>query len=224
MRKVCQGRCLTVVPGAGARGRDSETYLISAAQEAPAPPVRRPPFSGAWGAAVRARASLRRSSPVRAVPGRACGACPPPPPPPRARLLWLLPAPSKRCLRLRRPGSGSSAGTGGRGEGAGGRGGKRGRAANGVPRLAPAAPPAPPRRPGARVSLRSAACAHVRPASAGPWAAARDGEAVSLSPLGGLVRAQLGPGEHGVKGRNSTSRKASYSCAAESAQSLPLSY
>lgn len=221
MRKVCPGRWLIAVPWAGARSRASLTYLVPAAHKAPAS---RPPFPRAWGAAVRARASRRRSAPVRAVPGRARGARPPPPPPrpPRARLLWLLPAPNERCLRLRRPGSGFGAGTGGRGEKAGGRGGERGGAANGVPCLAPAAPPAPPCRPGAHAALRSAACAHVCPASAGPWAAARDGAAVNVSPLGGLVCAQLGPGEHGVKGRNSASRKASCSCAPTSAQRLPI--
>lgn len=213
------------MPRAGARSRASLTYLVLAAHKAPAS---RPPFPRAWGAAVRARASRRRSALVRAVPGRARGARPPPPPPPPrppcARLLWLLPAPNERCLRLRRSGSGSGsgAGTGGRGEEAGGRGGERGAAANGVPRLAPAAPPAPPCRPGAHAALRSAACAHVCLASAGPWAAARDGAAVNVSPLGGLVCAQLGPGEHGVKGRNSASRKASCSCAPTSAQRLPI--
>lgn len=39
-----------------------------------------------------------------------------------------------------------------------------------------------------------------------------------MSPLGGLVSAQLSPREHGVKGRNSTSRKASRICASTSEQ------
>lgn len=171
VRKVCPGRWLVAVPRARARSRASLTYLVPAAHKTPAlpalSPARRPRFSGAWGAAVRARESRRRSAPVRAVPSRVRGARPPPPPlplPPRARLLWLPPAPSERCLRLRRPGSGSSAGTGGRGVGAGGRGGERGGAANGVPRLAPAAPPRVSAPAG---SPRSPALCRVRPRVSG---------------------------------------------------------
>lgn len=172
VRKVCPGRWLVAVPRARARSRASLTYLVPAAHKTPAlpalSPARRPRFSGAWGAAVRARESRRRSAPVRAVPSRVRGARPPPPPPlplpPRARLLWLPPAPSERCLRLRRPGSGSNAGTGGRGVGAGGRGGERGGAANGVPRLAPAAPPRVSAPAG---SPRSPALCRVRPRVSG---------------------------------------------------------
>lgn len=171
------------------------TWSLQLADQAPAPPTCLPPTARARWAAVRARASRRRRSvPARAVPSRAHGARRQPPPP-RARLLWLLPAPSKRCLRLRLS---ARAREGGETRGREGRGAlrnsQRGPAprATGSPRCAPPDPASPSAR---------AACARVRSPAAGRWARRRRAEALSASPLGGLVRAQLGSRERGVKGR-----------------------
>lgn len=187
---------------AGERSRACPTYLsLQLAHQVPVPPAGQPPFAGARWAAVRARARRRRRSlPVRAVPGRARGARLPAAAAAAARQAAVAAAGAKRAVSALPP---LRRGHGKEGRGAGGRGGERGGAANGVQRLAPpACLPALP-RPCARQDPASpcaqAACAHVRSASAGPWARFQRGAAVSVSPLGGLVRAQSGPGEHGLK-------------------------
>ncbi|XP_061253343.1 uncharacterized protein LOC133235662 [Bos javanicus] len=152
---------------------------------------RQPGPAGQQCAPARAAAAVSRSALFPAEPSAPARQ----PPPPRARLLWLLPAPSKRCLRLRLS---ARAREGGETRGREGRGALRNSQRGPAPRAAgsPRCAPLDPASPCAR-----AACARVRSPSAGPWARRRRGEVVNVSPLGGLVRAQLGSREHGVKGR-----------------------
>lgn len=150
VRKVCPSGWLIPV-----RGWREETGMptyraLQLADQAPAPPTCQPPTARARRAAVPA--SRCRSVLVRAVPSRAHGARPTAAPP-RASLLWLLPAPSKRCLRL----SASPRGRGKEGRRAGGRAGALRSSQRGLAlrrRLSPLRPAGP------RVALRSG---RVRP-------------------------------------------------------------
>ena len=200
MRKVCPSRWLIPVPGpARGAGHSQPTWSLQLAHQVPAPPAGQPPIAGARWAAVRARARRRRRSPPFSAEPAASARQPPPPL--RASLLWPLLAPSERCLRFLR----SGAGTGGRGEGREGGAGSAaeqptGSRASRRPRAPPPTRASAPLRPaGPRVALRSGS---VHPRAFGlrrALGAAPEGAAVSVSPLGGLVRAQSGPGEHGLK-------------------------
>lgn len=210
-RKVCLSIWLIPVPGpARGAGHAQPTWSLQLAHQMPVPPAGQPPVAGARWAAVRARARRRRRSlPFRAVPGRARGARLPAATA-AARQAAVAAAGAKRAVSalppLRRGHGEEGRGADGRGEARAGGAGSAAEQPTGSralrrPRTRPRQPALP--RPCAQQDLASpcaqAACAHVRSASAGPWARFQRGAAVSVSPLGGLVRAQSGPGEHGLK-------------------------
>ncbi|XP_070349626.1 protein FAM246C-like [Equus asinus] len=181
---IANGEILHPAPPAG---RSEEpgipTYLVFAAHRVPGPPAHQPPLARARWAAVRARASRRRSAPVRAVPGRARGA--------RRR---RAPGCCGCCRRRRR----SSAGTGGRRTARAGGAGSAAEQPTGARASRRQRPPRPRARP-TRGAPRPAAWAHVRPASAGPWAAAGRARRAACRRWVASCAPSWGPGSTGLK-------------------------